>query len=83
MLQFHSAEIVAIIQRGFRRKFHKNPTHANSVPFLGFSRHLTSSQQLRSQWSTLHLTSLLPHATEIFEVAFSTTFHPLMAFSFC
>jgi hypothetical protein len=51
---------------GFRRKFHKNPPSANSICFLGFSRHFAVVSTVALLVAIVGVTSLIPHATKIF-----------------
>jgi hypothetical protein len=62
VLEFHSTKHVTTVQRGFKRNFQKNPPCANSISFLGLSRHFTVISTVALLVAIVGVSSLLPHA---------------------
>jgi hypothetical protein len=66
VLEIHSTKSATTVQRGIRRKLHSNLHVRIQVSFLGLSRHFTTMSTVALLVTIVEVTSLLPHATNIF-----------------
>jgi hypothetical protein len=69
---------------GVSEKFRKNTPCANSIRFLGLSRHFTTMTTAALLVDIVEVTSLLPHTTKLLKFSFQWhKFHICMSLGFC